>query len=103
MTTWKNPIRHILVVPLLALATPCVAANAVPPSLEPVVLNGQLNTRDFTGGVGNEASDGGYYNAASVYGSSPNNEFNRTLAFIAAVRNRALHGASMNGRSFGHR
>ena len=104
MTTWKKSICCLSILPMLAFATPCSAADAAPPARESVVLNGHLNTSDFTGGVGYGASDGGYYYApGSVYGSAPNNEFARTLAFIAAARNRALHGASMNGHSFGHR
>lgn len=106
MTTWKNSTRSVsgVIVLLLISIAPCSATNATPPTREPIVLNGYLTTRDFNGGVGYGMSDTGYsYSSALTYSSAPNSEFIRTLAFIAGVRGRALHGSFMHGHGFGHR
>jgi len=83
------------------LSAPAMAEQAAPPA--PIVLNGQLRTADFTGGVGT-APGGAYdYAPSTPYWYAPRSEFARTLAFIAAARNRALHHGVLTGHAFGHR
>ncbi len=105
MLNEKNSLWHRTVVSLLifAVAAPCSTAAAAASDHEPIVLNGHLATGDFDGGVGYRADGGDAYATTLVYPAASSNTFARTVAFIAAVRGRALHGTSMHARGFVHR
>ena len=89
----------------LVFALPCIAAQAAEvrgrEAREPIVLNGQLRTSDFTGGVGRPVYDAGYGQASVYFAGTSNNPNAATVAFIGAARNQGLGGASMSG--FGRR
>ncbi|HEY0301433.1 MAG TPA: hypothetical protein VGC36_08885 [Rhizomicrobium sp.] len=90
------------IVLVMALALPLAAEageRRAPQGRAPMVLNGQLRTGDFTGGVG-YASGGTYYVQGFSYGfaNSGSSAFAATRGFIAGARASAF--ASANG---GHR
>ncbi|MGZ5931599.1 MAG: hypothetical protein ACXWLW_05505 [Rhizomicrobium sp.] len=99
---WRCTVVSLLV---FAIAAPCSTAAAAATDHAPIVLNGHLATADFDGGVGYRAAadGGGAYATTLVYPAASHNTLAHTVAFIAAVRGRALHGTSMHGYGFGHR
>ncbi|MGZ5938822.1 MAG: hypothetical protein ACXWLD_02210 [Rhizomicrobium sp.] len=88
---------------VFAIAAPCSTAAAAATDHAPIVLNGHLATVDFDGGVGYRADGGDAYATTLVYPAASHNTLAHTVAFIAAVRGRALHGTSMHGHGFVHR
>ena len=97
---WRCTVASLLV---FAIAAPCPTAAAAATDHAPIVLNGNLATADFDGGVGYRTDGGDAYATTLVYPAVSNNTLAHTIAFIAAVRGHALHGTSMRGHGFGHR
>ena len=87
---------------ILALALPCAAQAGEDRGHErhaPIVLNGQLHTSDFTGGVG-DASGGTIYVQSYSYGSaaSGSSAFAATQGFVAGARASAFAAANSGHR-----
>lgn len=103
MVIEKNSLWRCTVVSLLVFAIAAPRSTAAATDHAPIVLNGHLATVDFDGGVGYRADGGDAYATTLVYPAASHNTLAHTVAFIAAVRGRALHGTSMHGYGFGHR
>ena len=92
---------HVIVL-AVALALPCTALAGDDRGHErhtPIVLNGQLHTYDFTGGVG--YSSGSYmYVQGYTYGNgtSGSSSFTATQGFVAGARASAFATANSGHR-----
>jgi drug/metabolite transporter superfamily protein YnfA len=96
----RKPGKLAFVWMVLALTLPAVAAQAGEnrEHRTPLVLNGRLNTSDFTGGVG-YAAYGGSYITTSVYVSgASSSSYAATTAFVAAARAQAFAAAGSGHR-----
>ena len=88
---------HLLIL-AVALALPCAVLAGEDRGHErhaPIVLNGQLRTSDFTGGVGYSSGSTMYMQGYSYGGStSGSSSFAATQAFIAGARTSAFAAAN---------
>ena len=90
----------------LIFTIPCLAAQAGEVHQHnvqvPIVLNGQLRTYDFTGGVGYGAYDAGYVQSSVYVSGGSGSAFSATGAFLAAARAQASGGASGGSSASAH-
>ena len=92
---------HVIVL-AVALALPCAALAGEDRGHErhaPIVLNGQLHTYDFTGGVGYSSGSTMYLQGYS-YGAanSGSSSFAATQGFVAGARASAFAAANSGHR-----
>lgn len=98
---------HLLVL-AVAVALPCAALAGEDRDHHerhaPIVLNGQLRTSDFTGGVGYGWGGTYYYVQGYSYGNgtSGSSSFAAAQGFVAGARTSAFAAASA-GAGSGHR
>ena len=92
---------HLLVL-AVALALPCAARAGEDRGHErhaPIVLNGQLHTSDFTGGVGYSPGSYMYVQGYSYgNGTSGSSSFTATQGFVAGARASAFAAANSGHR-----
>ena len=92
---------HLLIL-TVALALPCAALAGEDRGHErrgPIVLNGQLRTYDFTGGVGYSSGSYMYVQGYSYgNGTSGSSSFTATQSFVAGARASAFAAANSGHR-----
>ncbi len=94
-----------IIATLLALASPVRACDCEHRYHEGLVLNGRINTADFTGGVGGDVDYGGGYGGGGAYVSAGASagamSFASAFAFAHASASAHAHGMG-HGQGMGH-
>jgi hypothetical protein len=93
--------RHAVAPALFVLAA-CQASAALACECHPIVLNGQLSTADFTGGVGDRSGGDGYGGGGQAFVFAPARSGAAAFAFSSAFAKASAHAGAGMSHSGGH-